>query len=247
MKRSGYLFEWPSRHNVHIALPLLLVVSFFMHALGVLLFQVTYPKSSGPSTRSAQVVFLMPGSKEANLIQPMLSASDPALFSPAQAFDRDRRDLPETDYIASFDASRPSLAPLPAGKTSSTAATPRYFDQKAPETFSPARMSGPATRVELGGGLFGRSFTPPDAGQLPLPALQGLAPAEFLVAVSPEGKALHIIPQAAPGEEAVDPEALSYALRYLSLTRFAPQPGDAPAWGTVSFEWGADIQARLHP
>lgn len=247
MKRSGYLFEWPSRHNVHIALPLLLIVSFFMHAVGVLLFQVTYPKSSTPSARSAQVVFLMPGSREANLIQPMLGASDPALFSPAQAFDRDRRDLPETSYIASFDASRPSLAPLPAGKTSSMASTSRYFDQKVSETLSPSRLPGPATQVTFGGDLAGRSFTPPDAGQLPLPALQGLASAEFLIAVSSEGAVQHIIPQAAPGEEAVDPEALSYALRYLARARFAPQPGDRPSWGTASFEWGADIQARPHP
>ena len=38
MKLRIHLFEWPSRHNVHLALPLMLVLSFVLHAASIFLF-----------------------------------------------------------------------------------------------------------------------------------------------------------------------------------------------------------------
>ena len=43
MKLRIHLFEWPSRHNVHLALPLMLVLSFALHAASMFLFHTSLP------------------------------------------------------------------------------------------------------------------------------------------------------------------------------------------------------------
>ncbi len=68
---------------------------------------------------------------------------------------------------------------------------------------------------------------------------QGPAPAEFLVAVSPDGLPMHLFPQQSSGNENLD----RAALRYLAGCRFAAAPSERePAWGTATFLWGADVR-----
>ncbi|MEI6340005.1 MAG: hypothetical protein WCQ57_15720, partial [Verrucomicrobiota bacterium] len=64
MKLHLHLFDWPSRHNVHLALPLMLVLSFVLHAACVVVFQVDYPRTHASPEHSAEVFFLCPGSPE---------------------------------------------------------------------------------------------------------------------------------------------------------------------------------------
>ena len=53
--KSIHLFEWPSRHNVHLALPIMLVLSFLLHAACMFIFHATFPRSEGSRERSATV------------------------------------------------------------------------------------------------------------------------------------------------------------------------------------------------
>ncbi len=122
MKLRIHLFEWPSRHNVHLVLPIMLVVSFLLHAASLFIFQATFPRSEGSRERSAMIYYLLPESPEAVRIAPMLAASDPALFSSAKIFGREARKLPKTPYVASFDKESPgsrSLAGAPSMAVSS--------------------------------------------------------------------------------------------------------------------------------
>ncbi len=83
MKLPLHLFAWPSRHNVYLALPLMIVLSLGLHIAGVAVFQVAYPRSHASLERSAEVYFLRAGSPEAARIAPLLAASDQPSFLPA--------------------------------------------------------------------------------------------------------------------------------------------------------------------
>ena len=244
MKLRIHLFEWPSRHNVHLALPLMLILSFLLHAASMFLFHAALPDSNGTSERAASVNYILPGSAEAAKLAPILAGSDPALFSSAEV-GPNVWNLPKTAYVASFDEETPDLKPLPSpGPAEFLPPDPGTMPvtvgpvvPKAP----PLRELAPPTTVEFGGGLEKRTWTPPEGFKFSdVSALtqQGRAPAEFLVAVSPDGLPLHFFPQQSSGDENLD----RAALRYLAGCRFAPAPAETdPAWGTARFVWGGDI------
>lgn len=248
MKHERHLFAWPSRHNVHLALPLMLVLSFLLHAACVLIFQVTYPRANGGRERSAQVYFLRPGSAEAARIAPMLEASDPALFSPGQPFGRDVWKVPETAYVASFDWEKPGLTGLPSDSTarfspSSSGSGRNAVTLTAPKASSPLQPGLP-TMVKLGGALAGRTVTPPQNGKFSIIDVKSLKSTEFLLAVSPDGYPLHIFPQRSSGNEILD----RAALRYLTGSRFSRDTASKEAvWGTATFVWGSDVQREREP
>lgn len=248
-----HLFDWPSRHQVHVVLPLMLVFSLLLHIAGVLVFQITYPRSSSRLPRYGEVFYLQPGSPEAARLMPLIEANDPALFSPGQVFGRDVWRVPDTTYEASFDAERPALESLPRPAKDSflppVSSSEPVGDGAAAPSPGARSVPGPDTVVRLGDGLKDRTLTPPEGG-LHFPALprQGLIPVEFLVAVSPEGVPLHIFlvnrgADHGSGNEAFD----RAALHYLSGSRFSPVSGDETAWGTATFYWGADIPRQQEP
>lgn len=245
MKLRIHLFEWPSRHNVHLVLPLMLVASFLLHAASLFVFQATVPRSEGSRERSAVIYYLLPESPEAVRIAPVLAASDPALFSSAKIFGREAWQLPKTPYVASFDKESPALAPLPAPPLRQFLPPDPGVAPVAAAAFVPKpspHLPAAPTAVRFGGALEGRSWTPPqdvDVSTLLASPQQVLAPAEFLVAVSPDGLPMHLFPQRSSGNENLD----RAALQYLAGCRFAALPAEqAPAWGTATFVWGADAR-----
>jgi outer membrane biosynthesis protein TonB len=250
LKLRIHLFEWPSRHNVHLALPIMLVLSFLLHAGSLFLFHATFPRSGGSPEQSAAVNYILPDSPEAAKLAPMLAASDPALFS-SQVFGPNVWNLPKTTYVASFDQEATALKPLPAPPPSQF--LPPYAGT-SPVTVAavvpkPPQLREPAlpTILRFSGALEERAWTPPADPQFSETIAltrQGLAPAEFLVAVSPEGLPLHFFPQQSSGDEDLD----RAALRYLAGCRFTPSPREAgTTWGTATFVWGGDIRQRSQP
>lgn len=251
MKLRAHLFEWPSRHNVHLALPAMLVLSFLLHVGSLFLFHATFPRSGGSPERAAAVNYILPGSPEAERLAPLLAASDPALFSPAQVFGADVWNLPKTAYVASFDEETPALKPLPSPLPSQflppdAGTAPVTVGASLPKG-PPIPQSAPPTAVRFGGALQDRPCTPPanfKFTEVTALSRQGREPAEFLVAVSPEGHPLYFFPQQSSGDENLD----RAALRYLAGCRFAPAPDETQiAWGTVMFVWGADISQAPQP
>lgn len=250
MKLRIHLFEWPSRHNVHLALPLMIVLSLILHTACVLVFQVAYPRPHRSPQRSAEVLFLQPGSPMAERIAPLLAASDPALFSPGHVPGGDVAKLPDTAYVPSFDSERPALNrlddPPPQPELPALAAEgPVSVPLTIP---NPPKMRAPGlpTTVRFDGDLANRSFVPPKDVVFTSATVRGLAPAVFLVAVSPEGLPLHVFPllRQPSGNEILD----RAALRYLAAGRFSADPERRePAWGTATFLWGANVEGLKKP
>ena len=138
--------------------------------------------------------------------------------------------------------SRPFLAPppsqfLPPASGTAPVAAAAFVPKPAPPREPPV-----PTAVRFGGALERRAWTPPqnfDFATVAVLPRQGLAPAEFLVAVSPDGLPMHLFPQRSSGNENLD----RAALQYLAGCRFAAAPSELePAWGTATFVWGADIR-----
>jgi len=228
-------FEWPSRHNIHIALPLMIVVAFLLHAACIMVFQITDVRAPRRADRSAQVYFLRTDSTEAGGIRALLDASDPSLFSPEQRGEREAWRSPETAYTASYEANPPSLAPLPAAqlKTPPLAIAP-LSREMGPPKFPP--QAGLPTEVRFSGDLARRAFTPPDKFEFLAPTKIVLRPIEVLVGVAADGRVIHIAPlEESSGNEILD----RCAIEYLARGRFAP---GAAGWGVARFLWGNDIR-----
>lgn len=244
------LFAWPSRHNVHLALPLMILLAFVLHIGGLALFQGAYPRAKPNREQSAQVYFLRPGSPEAARVMPLIDASDPALFSPGRVWGRDIWKLPETGYIASFDVAAPALESVPnippADILPPVSSVKPVAVEPGPSV--PAKVfPGKATVLHLDGDLQDRAVIPPDNIRFSALPRQNLTPSEYLVAVSPEGKPMHIFPLFpfnSSGNEALD----RTALRYLAKCQFAPAPeATEAAWGVATFLWGNDVQREKSP
>jgi hypothetical protein len=241
------LFDWPSRHHVHLVLPLMLVISFGLHAVAVVVFQASHHRALASPERPAQVWFLPPGSPEAARVTPMLEASDPALFSPGQISARDLTMRSETAYVPSFDSETPALAPLPPPALAllpPVAPVITIVRSTSAARPSAAPQLGRPTALKAGGGLAGREILPPATAAYFAPPRLGLLPLVFLVSVSPDGRPLHMFPQNSSGDESLDREAL----QVLAASRFSrADSGTEPVWGSVTFLWGVDVQRDKQP
>jgi len=213
----------------------MIVVAFLLHAVCILVFQITDVRAPRRADRSAQVYFLRTDSTEAGGIRALLDAADPALFSPEQRGEREAWRSPETTYTASYEANPPSLDSLPAAqlKTPPLAIDP-LSREAAPPRFPP--QPGLPTKVEFTGDLAARVFTPPEHFEFVAPTKIVLRPVEILVGVAADGRIIHIAPlEESSGNEILD----RCAIEYLARGRFAP---GAAGWGVARFLWGNDIR-----
>lgn len=235
------LFDWPTRHHVHLVLPLMLIVSFGLHAVGVVVFRASHPRSQPSPERPAQIWFLPPGSPEAAKVMPMLEASDPALFSPGQISARDITSRPDTAYVPSFDSESPALAPMPPEAKTVLSPVGPVIAGIRPESRKrtpPPKQPGIVTMLKPGGGLAGREVALPADAAFQALARQDLLPLEFLVSVSPQGRPLYLFPMNTSGNESIDREAL----QVLARARFSSSADESdPVWGTATFFWGVDV------
>jgi len=219
----------------------MLIVSFGLHAVGLVVFRASHPRSRPSPERSAQIWFLPPGSAEAAKVMPMVEASDPALFSPGQISARDITSRPETAYVPSFDSESPVLAPLPPEMKIGLSPAGSVIAGIRP---GPARGTPPppqpgiVTMLKPGGGLAGREVALPADAFFQASPRQDLLPLEFLVSVSPQGRPLYLFPMNTSGNEAIDREAL----QVLARARFsATEKETEPVWGMATFLWGVDV------
>lgn len=247
-ERLSMVFDWPSRHSVHVMLPAMMILSVILHGVGLMVFQLRPPAEPLSNRRSAALYFLSPTAAETGTIVPMIASADPSLFSAATSEDRDIWLLPGSDYSPSFDGVRQKFASLPAGDPSP--ATPLLsFDSvragihgsKKP----PARQAPLATKIALEGDHAGMIFELAPGISFVAPERKNLFPLEFLIASGPDGRVLHAFPLASSGDEQID----RAALRGLMGGRFKMR-GDPPAenlWGRATFLWGSDVQRMPTP
>ncbi len=234
------LFEWPSRHSVHIGLPLALVVSALLHGGGIAAFQLMPPKSPSGERRSAAAYVLPSGLPAATYLERIIAATDPALFSPVALEERDLKNFPAAKYSASFDTWEPSLeGPPPVRPVAlSPVATFGPVRKPAPPPDSPSGPTfTPPTKLSFSGGLQGRGFSLAESTTFSAPPRQNLLPAEFLVAAAPDGRVLHAFPLTSSGNEDLDRTALAGIL----AGKFSESTISSPAWGLATFLWGSDV------
>ena len=125
MKLRIHLFEWPSRHNVHLALPIMLVLSFSLHAACMFIFHATFPRfrRQSPSAFRCQSITFCQARRKRRSSRRCWPRRIRHCFSSTKIFGRNVWKLPETSYVASFDEEIPALAP-PAGSASVAVSSP---------------------------------------------------------------------------------------------------------------------------
>jgi hypothetical protein len=247
MKPDRLLFDWPTRHHVHLLLPITIALALVIHAASFFFFRVSYPLEQGRQMRSAEVIFLQPGSPQAKALEPMIAASDPALFSPAGPSELQNRLSSQAVYSAQFDQASPPLAAKPVDSSQGPkftffAASPVAV--KASEANGKPQAPAIKTFIKVTGALEGREFSPAKEPTYSTASEISLQPAEFSVSVAPDGTIMHVFPVRGSGDETID----QTALRTLLAGKFSSASGgEAPVWGTVVFLWGGDIRREKTP
>lgn len=238
--RLSLLFDWPSRHAVHVGLPLALIVSALLHAGGIGAFQLLPPKSPTQERRDASAYFLLPNLPAGTTLEQIIAAADPSLYSPVASESADILDLPAARYTPSFDEWKPTFAPPP----STTAQDLPTIAQRGPvrDPAPPLRTQAPpadtpVTKIELYGPLQSRQFSAPGSPGFAAPPRQQLLPAELLVAAAPDGRVLHAFLLSSSGNENLDATALGFLLR----GRFSASSAPGVEWGRVLLLWGSDV------
>ncbi len=242
-ERLSMVFDWPSRHAVHVVLPAMMIVSVLLHGVGLMVFQLKPPAEPVSTRRSASVFFLSPTAADTGKILPMIASADPALFSAATSEDRDIWLLPSSDYSPSFDGLRPEFASLPAephadppsllsfdAVRAGDRGTKKYLEQKAPLP----------TKIVLEGDHAGMEFEMAPGISFAAPERKNLFPLEFLIASGPDGRLLHAFPLVSSGDEQIDRAALRGLMG--GHVKIPAASSKELLWGQATFLWGADIQ-----
>lgn len=238
MKSPHLTFEWPTRHRIHILLPLMVVLAALAHAAIFFLFAVRQPAPRPGGPNPAQVYFLAPGSAAQIQLAALLSSMDPALFAPGRGLPTE---VPiEAVYTpkyleGSVDFAMPPKVEAPNDEVRSfygAVAIPRQIAPKIP----PAVPS--PTRLKLSESLVGRLPEELPPMDFQTRSMETPPAASFLVALSPKGELRHVVTDRSSGEADLDEAAINY-LREIS---FLPDQTGETRWGFVEFQWGLDLK-----
>jgi hypothetical protein len=227
------LFDWPSRHRLHLLLPMVLVLAALLHAAVFFLFSIAYPPAVPDTSSPAKVFFLPVGSAVRQQIEGLLHSDDPALFAPGKG-------LPQppppfvAEHVPDFETRRLPLEAMPPLAAPQTPKTTPRGPVEMPRTDFPARPSaGMPSRVHLPPSIAGRleSLRIPD---FDASTATPDSPSVFLVGILPGGMAGHVVPQESSGDRALD----AAATRALLEAVFKPSEEEETTWGFVEFHWG---------
>lgn len=242
-ERLSMVFDWPSRHAVHIAVPAMMIVSVLLHGAGLFVFQLKPPSEPASTRRTASVFFLSPTASDTGKILPVIASADPALFSATVSEDPDIWRLPTSDYSPSFDGMRPEFLSPPADNQPVPATLLSFGSVKAG---SPQNKRQPVisrslpSKIVLEGGHAGMDFEMAPGTSFAAPERKNLFPMEFLIASGPDGRVLHAFPLVSSGDEQVDRAALRALVG--GHIKNAPASSHGVLWGEATFLWGADVQ-----
>lgn len=225
-------------------LPLAVLAAALLHAAIFFLFAVKYPVSRSDGPNQARVYFLPDSSSESSRIESALHSWDPALFAPGRGLP-DLGELPTAAYTPQYGIATLQWEEPP----------PRH--RKPPEerifqgpvriplrkTHRPADQSIQPTRLRASSEIAARLPETPDAPKFHFRSSMPPESATFMIALSPEGRVLHCIPDKSSG----DPDLDRAAMAFLRALRFSPSEKSDTAWGFVEFLWGSDLQQPAAP
>jgi hypothetical protein len=245
------LFDWAAAQDNPRRLALWIFVALALHAGAYALFRINYPAPAPPRISEATLYVLPAGSPEAKRLEPFLAGADPALFAPERTRGAALPSPTAPPYQPSYMTATLQLAPLPERQSHVMPPLPQDFgpvpvrDNAAP----PAALPPPAreTQILFSRALEARAPKPPTAPHFSARPGDQLAPMRFLIAVSPEGHVLHVLPDdTAPNKLAgSENQALEDAAsHHLMSLEFQPQAGGGIMWGTATFHWGLDVERK---
>ncbi len=107
--RILHVFQWPSRHQIRLALPALLVISLVIHLAGLYLVRASLPLRGVAMPPQAVAVTLYPSTEDSAL----LGASDPSWLEPGRFRDGILGPLRVTRLHKVLEPGLPELAPSP--------------------------------------------------------------------------------------------------------------------------------------
>jgi len=245
------LFDWAAAQNNPRRLALWILVALALHAGAYALFRINYPPPAPPRISEATLYVLPPGSPEAKRLAPFLAEADPALFAPERARGTALPSPTAPPFQPSYATATLQLAPLPERQTHVLPPLPRDFGPvPVRETAAPpATLPAPAheTRILFSTALEARAPTPPAATRFMARPGDQLAPMRFLLAVSPEGRVLHVFPDTISTSKLAGSENQALeeaATRYLMTLEFQPRADGGVTWGTATFHWGLDVERK---
>ena len=222
-----------------------IAASVALHALCFYLFQVIYPPTVALLPPPARVTVITPDSDEGRLLLRWIEAEDPAVLSTTQRPpDAVTVPLPSAVHIPSYTnrvpalrmpSLEPTVPPIPSAQPPGP--VPIARPATSPKTtVTPTTLQFAAKADELGSPT--------------LPALRFTAsrsepptPAEFRVAIAPNGEVRHCFLHATSGDPALDMQGRSAVM----LSHFPVRPtesDDADAnlfWTTATVQWGNDL------
>lgn len=242
-----HLLDWESRQAAPRRLALWIVVAVVLHAAALVAFRLVPPSVDRSEPSSEAVIALaLPGTQAGETLARWLDLRDPALFAAERSDRANRFDPAPPPYRPSFmDVAAPALPmperserllpPLPTSSSPVAISGGRRMAEDTPKEASSE------TEIRFSGALENRAVV--ERGEFTFVARPGdlLQPAEFLIAVGPDGHVLHGFEQTGTTFEPLNAQA-SAALHEL---RFEPGPGIQ--WGAATFYWGDDVERRREP
>ena len=238
MKTPPLIFEWPSRHRIHLFLPFALLVAALLHAAIFFLFSVKHPAPRSAATNPARLYFLPSSSPEYSRIESALHSSDPALFAPGRGLP-DLGDLPAATYTPQYAKGTTALDEPPLRfekpRDDRVFQGPVRIPPKNPTR--PASRPAPSTRLHASPEIAKR--IPADRAMPKFQTLPGTSPqpATFLIALSPDGKVVHAFTDKSSGDDTLD----RAALEFLEKLQFSPSEKTTTDWGFLEFLWGSEV------
>ena len=244
MKKPVLTFDWPARHRIHLLLPFAVIIAALLHAAVFFLFSVKHPSSRPDGPNPARLYFLPATGPDYSRIESALFSSDPALFAPGRGLPQPA-DLPVATYTPQY-----------AKATIAWDEPPRQIRKPREEHFlqgpvriphkklaKPVTNSDRPTRLRASTEISARLPEIPATPKFENPSSMPPDSAVFLIAISPEGRVLHTVPDKSSGDSELDRTAMNF-LRNL---RFLPSEKPGNAWGFVEFQWGLNLPAHPSP
>jgi hypothetical protein len=245
------LFDWAAAQDNPRRLALWIVVALALHAGAYALFRINYPPPAPPRISEATLYVLPPSSPEAKRLAPFLAEADPALFAPERARGAGLPSPTAPPFQPSYATATLQLAPLPERQTHVSPPLPQDFGPvPVRENAAPAAaLPPPARETQI---LFSPALqarAPKASTAAPFTARPGdqLAPMRFLLAISPEGRVLHVIPDTIATSKLTGSENQTLedsAARRLMSLEFQPRAGGGVTWGTATYYWGLDVERK---
>ena len=237
------VFQWREKRRSLLVLFWFVILSFFVHALALYLFQVNYPSTVSIAPPPVQVSLLTPSSPEYRTLIRWIEAGNPALvMSPP---DTTPPGILQSTYKPSYaavhalpmevtDQNEPVRFPAAIGSPGAMEIAASNPPQSAIAPASPG-----ASLLRLSGALAGRKLKKKAEIHPTQKSSLTLKPSRFMAGVNDRGEVRYVFLEESCGDKNLDQWAEHNLLTQID---FVPAPENI-TWGVATYFWGDDACA----